>query len=151
MIPINDDPGRADELVRVLRLQGIEVARAKAAFTASRVTDIFGKVQRDRSFETGTWVVPLGQPLKRLAKTLLEPRAEIQELYFYDVSAWSLPLAYGVPCFEVDARRCQAAHAGPLQAGRERELENVAGRGALHDHLDRNLPARGRIFLTAEP
>jgi hypothetical protein len=102
VIPVAEDPARADELVRVLRLQGIEVARARATFTASRVTDIFGKVQRDRAFEAGTWVVPLGQPLKRLAKTLLEPRAEIQELYFYDVSAWSLPLAYGVACFEVD-------------------------------------------------
>jgi hypothetical protein len=101
VIPTAEDPSRADELVRVLRLQGIEVGRTRAPFVASRVTDIFGKVHRDRAFEAGTWIVPLGQPLKRLAKTLLEPRAEIQELYFYDVSAWSLPLVYGVPCFEV--------------------------------------------------
>ncbi len=97
-----EDPTRADELVRNLRLQGIEVARTKAGFTVARTRDIHGQAVVDRTFDAGTYVVPMNQPLKRLAKTLLEPRTEIHELYFYDVSAWSLPLIYGVPCYELD-------------------------------------------------
>ena len=94
------DPGRAGALVATLLRQGIEVHQAGRAFTLQRVRDAMGKDVLDRTFPAGTWVVDLAQPLKRLAKTLLEPRTEIRELYFYDVSAWSLPLAYGVTALQ---------------------------------------------------
>lgn len=97
-----EDPARADALVDTLLAQGIEVHRATADFVAQRLKDVHLKPQEDRTFAAGTYVVRLDQPLKRLAKTLLEPRTEIRELYFYDVSAWSLPLGYGVPCFETE-------------------------------------------------
>ncbi len=95
------DPQRADALAANLRLQGIEVQRSKIAWTLPRVKDVYGAEVVDRTFPAGTYFVSLDQPLKRLAKTLLEPRTDIRELYFYDVSAWSQPLAFGVPCFEV--------------------------------------------------
>lgn len=100
LLPLGSDPGRVDALVETLMLQGIEVRRTDAPVTLAKVTDALGKDQLDRTFGAGTYVVDLAQPLKRLAKTLLEPRAEIRELYFYDVSAWSLPLAYGVTAFQ---------------------------------------------------
>ena len=100
LLPLGSDPGRVDALVNTLLLQGIEVRRTDAPVTLPKVTDALGKEQLDRTFDTGTYVIDLAQPLKRLAKTLLEPRAEIRELFFYDVSAWSLPLAYGVSAFQ---------------------------------------------------
>lgn len=100
LLPPGGDPGSVDALVETLLLQGIEVHRTTEAFTAERARSVFGPSVSDRTFERGTWVVDLAQPQKRLAKTLLEPRTEIRELYFYDIAAWSLPLAYGVQAFE---------------------------------------------------
>ncbi len=100
VIPLGSDPRRVDALVSNLRLQGIEVRALTAPKTLPRVVDAAGDEHRDRTFDAGTYVVSMTQPLKRLAKTLLEPRTELRELYFYDVSAWSLPLAYGVDTFQ---------------------------------------------------
>jgi len=47
----------------------------------------------------GTVVVPLDQPQGRLARTLLEPQAKVGDAYFYDVAAWSLPMAFGVETY----------------------------------------------------
>ncbi|MSR74991.1 MAG: hypothetical protein EXS14_05945 [Planctomycetes bacterium] len=94
------DPGALDALVETLQLQGISVQCASTAFTAEKVKDALGGVVHDRTFEVGTCIVDLAQPAQRLAKTLLEPRTVIRELFFYDISAWSLPLAHGVQVYE---------------------------------------------------
>lgn len=100
LMPPQSDPAALDALAEVLRGQGIAVQRAREAFTLPRVKDALGVTVQDRTFEAGTLVVDLAQPAKRLLKTLLEARTEVKELFFYDIAAWSLPLAYGVPVFE---------------------------------------------------
>ena len=100
LLPPGQDPAALDALVDTLQLQGITVQRARTAFTADKVKDALGGVVHERTFEAGTCVVDLAQPAMRLAKTLLEPRTVIRELFFYDVSAWSLPLAHGVQVYE---------------------------------------------------
>ncbi|HEX6185190.1 MAG TPA: M14 family zinc carboxypeptidase [Pyrinomonadaceae bacterium] len=119
------DPGRAAELVENLLRAGVEVRRASAPFRSTRAHDYSGKdapaVSRD--FPVGAYVVDLAQPQKRIAKALLEVhtpqddafqreqlarftrnerrgRGGLKEDYgFYDVTAWSLPLAFGVEAF----------------------------------------------------
>jgi hypothetical protein len=78
---------------------------------------------RDHTFSSGAWVVDLAQPCGRLARTLMEPGAPVDDAFastqldkyrrnrtrgrrapregydFYDVTEWSLPLAYGVTAF----------------------------------------------------
>ncbi|MFG0316344.1 MAG: M14 family zinc carboxypeptidase, partial [Planctomycetota bacterium JB042] len=85
-----------DELVRLLLAQGIEVHEAAEPFEVAEGHPFDGGPPAARRFAPGTVVVPLAQPRKRLAKALLEPRAAVRENQFYDVSAWSLPLAFGV-------------------------------------------------------
>lgn len=99
-LPPGQDPAALDALVELLQLQGIVVQCARKAFTADKVKDALGGTVHERTFEAGTCIVDLAQPAKRLAKTLLEPRTVIRELFFYDISAWSLPLAHGVQVFE---------------------------------------------------
>lgn len=45
-----------------------------------------------------SFVVPLEQPQYRLIKSLFEPQTSFEDSIFYDVSAWTLPLAMGIPC-----------------------------------------------------
>lgn len=91
------DPAAADELGELLARQGIE---------AFRVTS--GKAD----VPTGSVLVPLAQPLGRLARILLDRGASMGKAFekeqarrdakrlrdeIYDITAWSLPLLWNVP------------------------------------------------------
>lgn len=94
-----EDRQRAARLVELLIAQGIEVRRALEPFKAIGARGYDGVRVEFRDFAAGVFLVATAQPTKRLLKTLLEPRTDIRELYFYDVAAWSLPLAFGVEAF----------------------------------------------------
>jgi hypothetical protein len=112
------DPNRAAKLAALLVAQGVEVKRATAAFTNTRVRDYGeGKLQ-GKEFPAGTLVISLAQPTKRLIKTLLDKQTALEENFvkeqarrlgkrlpeqIYDVTAWSLPLLYGVECYTAEA------------------------------------------------
>ncbi len=86
------DRGSAAEMLRILRAHEIEV-RALA-----RPLD-----QDGHRYQPGSaWVVSLAQPQYRLTRALFERRTSFTDSLFYDVSAWTLPLAMGVPCSEMD-------------------------------------------------
>lgn len=114
IITPGNDPSRAARLAAVLMRSGIEVKRAEAAFTNAKARDYFDGAIGQREFPAGSFVVSLAQPAKRLAKTLMEKHVEQDKAFldeqrernrrrqseeFYDVTAWSLPLLYDVPCF----------------------------------------------------
>jgi hypothetical protein len=111
------DPSRAALLADLLRLQRIEVLRATSPYRLSRARDYFGGGPGPREVPAGAFVVPMAQPQKRLARALLELEPGFRESFleeeerkkrraelvgrwprdgFYDVTAWSLPLLFGV-------------------------------------------------------
>lgn len=94
------DRGRIDALVALLRGQGIVVEEATRAFRADAKAHQGFRARRD--FPAGTYRVPARQPRGRLALTLLQPEVLLDATYSYDVSAWSLPYAYGVEAHTVD-------------------------------------------------
>lgn len=94
------DPNRMNALVKLLRAQGIQVERATAAFKAN-TRPHQGFASRE-SFPAGTYRVRARQPRGRLALTLLQPETMLKATYSYDVSAWSLPFAYGVEAHSAD-------------------------------------------------
>jgi hypothetical protein len=117
---------RAAELVSALLRAGIEVHRASAAFSAARAHAYGDDAVATRRFDAGAFVVDLAQPQGKVAKAILEPtheldpafaqaqiakfqrnhrrgkRAEAEEYEFYDVTAWSLPVAFGVDAYWTD-------------------------------------------------
>ncbi|HKP14906.1 MAG TPA: M14 family zinc carboxypeptidase, partial [Gemmatimonadaceae bacterium] len=120
------DPGRAAELVSALLRAGIEVRRASAGFSSARAHAYADDAVATRRFDAGAFVVDLAQPQGKVAKAILEPtheldpafaqaqiarfqrnqrrgrRAEAEEYEFYDVTAWSLPVAFGVDAYWTD-------------------------------------------------
>ncbi|MEX2583753.1 MAG: M14 family metallopeptidase [Gemmatimonadota bacterium] len=88
------DPSRLDALVEHLLAQGIEVERSAEPFRTA-ANAYRGWVAR-RDFPPGTVRVRADQPRGRLALTLLQAETELIAEYSYDISAWSLPYAYGV-------------------------------------------------------
>ena len=98
--------------------QGKGLARAGTPSAPARVAGA-------RTFEHGAFVVDLAQPASRVARALLEEdhsvdtsfareelatyarnlhrgrRAPAEPYRFYDITAWALPLSYGVPVYAV--------------------------------------------------
>lgn len=118
------DPGKAADLVEVLLRAGVEVRVAGEPFESRAAHAYAGAPDAARrTFPAGAYVVDLAQPQKRLAKALLEPNtpqdaefvreqlarfarnqrrgagAAKEEYGFYDVTAWSLPLAFGIEAY----------------------------------------------------
>jgi hypothetical protein len=93
------DASRVESLVAHLRRQGIEVERAPAGFRASAAA--YTGFPARSEFPAGTYRVRARQPLGRLAITLLQAETVLKAEYSYDVSAWSLPYAYGVAAYRV--------------------------------------------------
>jgi hypothetical protein len=88
------DVTRVDALVNLLRRQGIQVERATRAFRTPAQPHT-GFARREQ-FPAGTYRVRARQQRGRLASTLLQPETLLDATFSYDVSAWSLPFAYGV-------------------------------------------------------
>ncbi|MDQ3310109.1 MAG: hypothetical protein M3497_08265, partial [Gemmatimonadota bacterium] len=122
LVPGND-PARAAELVSALLRAGIEVRRANAPFSSGRAHSYATDARASRSFDAGAYVVDLAQPQGKVAKAILEPASRLdpafaqtqidryrrniqrgrrganEEYEFYDVTAWSLPIAFGVEAY----------------------------------------------------
>jgi hypothetical protein len=77
------------------------------------------------SFEPGTaWIVPASQPMYRLARSVFERVEEFADSVFYDASAWTVSLAFGMPDL--------ALRGGELPLGPEvTEVPTLGGAGPV--------------------
>jgi len=113
VISRTNDPLETDILIRKLLTQGIEVRQASADFKAS-VRNYYTDQTETKSFHAGDYIIPMDQPLKRLIEVTFEKeqqfdkdflaaeakrREEGEETELYDITAWALPLAYGLDIY----------------------------------------------------
>ena len=95
-----NDPARAERLAQLLVKNGLQVRRVDAAAKIG-----------SRDISAGSFIVPLAQPMGRLARTLLEAHTSMGDEFIaeqdrrrklrlpdqiYDITAWSLPALYDV-------------------------------------------------------
>ncbi|ARN71732.1 zinc carboxypeptidase [Nonlabens tegetincola] len=78
------DAGRTDALADILRRHKIEVKRFLGNET----------IQGKHFSEGYAYEVPLNQKNSRLIKAMFEKRTQFQDSLFYDISAWTFPLAF---------------------------------------------------------
>lgn len=88
------DPRRAFGLAQLLRRHRLEVHQLASAV----------EVQGLRYEPGSAYVVPIRQAQYRLLRGLFEKPTTFVDDTFYDVSAWTLPLAYGLPHAELDTK-----------------------------------------------
>jgi len=129
------DPWKTLDLIEILERAGIEVKFTRESFRSQRAHDYMpNSAPVSRAFPQGCYIVDLAQPQKRLAKALLEPNTDQDGLFvreqiarflrnqrrggnvekedygFYDITAWSLPIAFGVEAYWTE-------DANPVSAG----------------------------------
>jgi hypothetical protein len=112
------DEIKMQRFVQCLLDQGIEVKRTVEAATVASATDVYGKKVSSLSLPAGSYLVTTDQPQGALAKAALEfdprlkyeflkeERREIEKFdgtRMYEVSTWSLPLAFGLDAYTANS------------------------------------------------
>ena len=80
------DANSAYKLAEVLKRQQVEIYQIASDFTVD-----------DKTFTKGTgYIVPKDQKQHRMVEAMFEQRTSFKDSLFYDISAWSFPLAFGM-------------------------------------------------------
>ncbi|MFB3132673.1 MAG: M14 family metallopeptidase, partial [Rhodothermales bacterium] len=136
----------AAEMARASSVKGYvlghERARTRAQTLAQllqrhriRVHELARDVQAGgQTFQAGAaYLVPMDQPQARLLKAVMERVTTFQDSLFYDVSAWTLPLAFDVDHAEL--RQDVAGLAGPVLAPIEIDGGELVGGRSDYGYL----------------
>ncbi|MEL6541614.1 MAG: M14 family zinc carboxypeptidase [Pseudomonadota bacterium] len=100
------DPERAARFVRLLRMHDLTVNRLASDVTAD-----------GRTYKAGeAYFVPNAQGGNRLIQGIFGRITEFEENIFYDVSGWTLPLAYDLEYSEVSSASAGALADGAFQS-----------------------------------
>jgi hypothetical protein len=107
VLPRSGDTSAVDKLARLLVMHGVEVKQATAPFKNG-----------SREFPVGSYVIPLAQPRNRFIHAALDPDVPMDAAFtkeqerrrkkdlpdeIYDITAWSLPMTFGVESVGVSA------------------------------------------------
>lgn len=130
------DHPEARSLADLLALHGIRVRQLAepASLKARRLARAAGTqgTEEERRFTAGTYVVSTAQPLGRLAEALMEtevsmPQAFLErqrrrleqnlDMEFYDITAWSLPLAFNFDAWQAAGTPPRLAEVQPAPTG----------------------------------
>ncbi|WP_018477311.1 M14 family metallopeptidase [Pontibacter roseus] len=80
------DKVRAYHLAEIIEQHQIDIYRPKEKFTVNNITYT----------PENSYIVPTNQPQYKLIEGMFERRTSFQDSLFYDVSAWTLPLAFNL-------------------------------------------------------
>ena len=87
-----EDPARVDHFIDLMNRHDVQVYR---------VTD---DIREDgKTFGTESFIIPLAQNQYRMIKAMFDRYTSFPDKVFYDVSGWTLPLAYGLDYSEVQS------------------------------------------------
>ncbi len=101
-----NDPARLFHFIELLQAHKIRVHQLTRSVVVEK-----------ESFEPGqAWVVPLQQPQQRVVRAVFERRTSFVDSVFYDVSAWTVPLAFDLPYAELAGRAWRRELAGDTLA-----------------------------------
>ncbi|MEL6972126.1 MAG: M14 family zinc carboxypeptidase [Bacteroidota bacterium] len=99
----NNEQDRMEALTKLLDRNGIEYGRAGSLSTVSAFNYQTGK---NESIKLGNQdlVISAFQPRSVLTQVLFDPVTEVVDSLTYDITAWSLPYAYGLEAYATTTR-----------------------------------------------
>ena len=87
------------EFMDMIGRHGIDLYSLKNAITVNGYT----------YSPNGAYVVPLNQPGYKIIKTIFSRTTEYKDSLFYDITAWTMPLAFGLQADELNAAQLSQA------------------------------------------
>ncbi len=107
------DAQRINSLIQLLDKNGIEYGTGTG--NGKGYNYITGK-DENFSITNGDIVISTFQPRSAMAQVLFEPRSKLSDSATYDITAWSLPYAYGLTAFATKEKiATSAVYQKPLQ------------------------------------
>lgn len=98
------DQVRNYELAKMLVQHEIEVYEIKSSIS-----------KNGKQFSAGNgYIVPMNQSQYRLAKAIFETRTSFTDSLFYDVSTWTMPLAFNLPYAELGSKDFNSGMLGEM-------------------------------------
>ena len=111
------DDARSNIFVNMLRRHQIDVYRLDQSISAD-----------GQSFKKGfSYVVPASQPQYRLIKGIFDKTLQYQDSLFYDITTWTMPLAFGLPYAELNASQFNSGLHGAKITSELKEKGEVTG------------------------
>ena len=120
------------------------------------VYELANNIKADgKEFKKGSaFVIPAGQPQHRLIRGIFDKTLEYKDSLFYDITAWTMPLAFGLPYAELNSSQFnkgllgaaynEAKATGGVTGGRSNiayllEWNSLYAPAALYELLDKGL------------
>ncbi|MFG0328699.1 MAG: M14 family zinc carboxypeptidase [Phycisphaerales bacterium] len=101
IISSESDPTRLHKAFDFARSHGIELHRTESALRAGESLRLheYGKGKAEEAGTTippGSWIIHSNQPMAHLMHAMFERSTEIEDPDTYDITGWSLPVAFGL-------------------------------------------------------
>lgn len=112
---VSENRSRIDSLMKVLEFQGVEIFQASEDFHVTNVKSYLDKKSANKKFSGGSYIIPLAQPYQALINAVLDFDTRLKTSFLkteresllkgngselYEVTSWSLPLAFAVDAYE---------------------------------------------------
>ena len=102
VIKKSNSPGKISQLVALLKLNGIECGLVKEERKSIKGFSYMADDHEDFTALKGDLLIPAAQSRSVLLQALFEPEAKLSDSLTYDITAWSLPMAYGLDAFSTE-------------------------------------------------
>jgi len=101
VISAENDAALLREVKRLADQHGIEIERLGGETTLRGLVDYRSGEEVDRTtVPAGSWVIRADQPMGRLVRALFERTTDLTTNDTYDITGWSLPVAFGLTAWE---------------------------------------------------
>jgi hypothetical protein len=87
------------DVINILLQHDVSVERTDENFTLRNATDYRTRSTSNRSLSAGDFIIKKDQPKHLLITTLFEPEMAIEDSVMYDMSVWSVPMAYNLDAY----------------------------------------------------
>lgn len=84
------------EVVNLMLKQGVKVEQANDDFTVRNAFNYWDGSSSSRGFKQGDFIIKTDQPAHLFINTLFRRQMDIRDSVMYDMSTWSVPLAYNL-------------------------------------------------------
>jgi Zinc carboxypeptidase len=120
-----DDKYKTQQFVAMILRHQIQIFKPKNDIAVNGKT-----FKADDAF-----IIPMRQPQYKLLKTIFEKTVNYKDSIFYDITAWTMPLAFGMPYSELNAAQYNANLLGTAVAANYKPAANVSGEKSNYGYV----------------
>ncbi len=100
VVSATTDPALLTKVWDLLTPHGVEIETITDDVTLSNLVDYReGEPIEEQAIPAGSWLVRVNQPMGRLVRTIFERVTHVEDADTYDITAWSMPVAFGLDAF----------------------------------------------------